>query len=122
VTCSNGFGFVAFRYWAGTGLSKTMPRANTTSMPLLIQRRFDSLIGDFIAEDVFVNLSKLDGGVIHGRPMAIDSPPSLRSRSSLLAPQHTTPVYVNDRRRYSMFRAVVRDSFPTRLYSRGSHQ
>jgi hypothetical protein len=47
--------------------------------------------------------------------MAINSPPSLRSRSSLLAPQHTTPIYVNDLRGYSMFRAVVRDSFPTRI-------
>ena len=52
-------------------------------MPLLIQRRFDSLIGEFIAEDVFVNLSKLDGGVIHGRPMAINSPSSLRTRSDM---------------------------------------
>src|SRR5271155_3031174 len=34
--------------------------------------------------------------------------------SLLLAPQHTTPVYVNDLRGYSMFRAVVGDSLPTR--------
>jgi hypothetical protein len=35
--------------------------------------------------------------------------------SSLLAPKHTIAVYVNDLRGYSMFRAVVRDSLPTRL-------
>ena len=35
--------------------------------------------------------------------------------SSLLAPEHAEPVYVNDLRRYSMFRAVVRDSLPTPL-------
>jgi len=28
-------------------------------MPLLIQRRFDSLIGEFIAEDISANLSEL---------------------------------------------------------------
>jgi hypothetical protein len=51
-------------------------------MPLLIQRAFDGLIEEFIAEDVFVNLSQLGGGVIHGRPMAINSPSSLRTRST----------------------------------------
>jgi len=50
-------------------------------MPLLIQRRFDRLIGELIG--CFVNLSKLDGGVIHGRPMAINSPSSLRTRSDM---------------------------------------
>jgi hypothetical protein len=45
-------------------------------MPL-IQRRFDS-------RGFFVNLRKFDdGGVIHGRPMAINSSSSLRTRSDM---------------------------------------
>ncbi|MGO9928307.1 MAG: hypothetical protein ACLPLP_19845 [Mycobacterium sp.] len=50
---------------------------------LLISGGIDSLIGEFTPEDVFVNLSKLDGGVIHGRPTAINSPSSLRTRSDV---------------------------------------
>ena len=36
--------------------------------------------------------------------------------SSLLAPEHASPVYVDDLRGYSMFRAVVGDSLLTRLH------
>ena len=35
--------------------------------------------------------------------------------SSFLAPQHTSPIYFNDLRRYSMLSAVVGDSLSTRL-------
>src|SRR5271169_5010749 len=36
--------------------------------------------------------------------------------SSLLAPQHTSPIDLNDLRGHSMFRAVVGDSLLTRLH------
>jgi hypothetical protein len=34
VTCSDGFGFVALRYWAGTGLSRTMSRVGVEPVQL----------------------------------------------------------------------------------------
>jgi hypothetical protein len=62
---------------AGTGISKKvnfslMPRADITPIPLVIQRRLHSPIEKFITEDVLGSLSKPDGGVIVGRPTAID--------------------------------------------------
>ena len=38
------------------------------------------------------------------------------ARPCLLAPQHSSPVYVNDLRGYAMFRAVVGDSLLTCLH------
>ena len=78
MTCSDGFGFVAFAIGQAQLLEDDEvfrcslgPRANThVNAAAHSSGGIDSLIGEFIAS-VSANLIKLEGSAIHGRRMAV---------------------------------------------------
>ena len=83
--------------------------------------RKTNLVVGLISSDPWSAIRRCEGTVAFGSP---SSPRCANpgaddcecdERSSLLAPQHTSPVYFNDLRGHSVFRAVVRDGLPTRF-------